>query len=362
MAYVERIGDAYRIQYYLNRQRYYKYYPKGTPKKIVNAEKKRLEADLALHKAGIKSFNQQNDKVNYLTLGEIGEKVLQIRKNEVASETLKRNDYAFHLFLKVVGTALPIKELRVEHIDQFKQSRFKDAQSTCERYNRPFDIDKVKRGINKDLENIRTVLNTAVKKGIIAKDLVPVIEKYRVDKQHLPLTLNKNDIISIANHLNGDALLAFWIIRYTGARRSEICPQKKGDNRGLRWKHIDWMNNTLLLYAKKKQRLVPIHPELRALLLNRWKELGSARNTHDLIVPYVRDTLTDKFKRAMLKAGIEKPGAVHILRHSAATALLETGANIREVQEFLGHSSITTTEIYTHVVKERLQAAVDRAF
>ena len=62
------------------------------------------------------------------------------------------------------------------------------------------------------------------------------------------------------------------------------------------------------------------------------------------------------------KAGVDKPGAVHILRHTAATALLEAGANIREVQEFLGHSQLSTTEIYTHIVQEKLDSAVLRAF
>ena len=122
------------------------------------------------------------------------------------------------------------------------------------------------------------------------------------------------------------------------------------------------MQNNIRLYGKKTEKLVPMHSHLRDLLLDRMKELGQEFDPDKHVVSLIRDTLTTYFKRAMRKAGIRKPGAVHILRHTAATKLLETGANIKEVAEFLGHSTIETTQIYTHVVQERLQNAVERAF
>jgi site-specific recombinase XerD len=157
-------------------------------------------------------------------------------------------------------------------------------------------------------------------------------------------------------------LLAFWIIRYTGARRGEVARRFADDDRGLKWKHIDWINRTLRLYGKGKEILVPIHQKLYEILLDKRNELSADFDPDDHIIKYIKDTISTYFRRAMNKAGIDKPGAVHILRHTAATALLEAGANLREVQEFLGHSKVTTTEIYTHVVKEKLQNAVQRAF
>jgi integrase len=210
------------------------------------------------------------------------------------------------------------------------------------------------------MENIRTVFQAAINKGMIPRDWIPRIEKFKVDRHRLPAVLDESEII--ANQLEGEARLAFWIIRYTGARRGEIARKKIGDERGLKWKHIDWMRNKIRLYAKKKEKLVPMHPNLRRLLLARKSELGEKFDPEAHVISLMRDTLSDYFARAMEKAGVDKPGAVHILRHTAATAMLETGTNIREVQEFLGHSSITTTEIYTHVVQEKLESAVLRAF
>ena len=220
----------------------------------------------------------------------------------------------------------------------------------------------MKRGLNKDIENIRTVFRLAVKKSLIPPHYLPKIEKLKVDRRRLPSFLNKQEVTSMGAQLSGETALAFWMIRYTGARRSEIARKFLGDERGLKWKDIDWTRNTIRLYAKKKERLVPMHPKLRELLSARKVEIAEQAQPEAHVISLVRDTLSDYFARARAQAGINKAGAVHILRHSAATTMLESGANIREVQDFLGHSTIAVTEIYTHVVQERLESAVLRAF
>jgi integrase/recombinase XerD len=72
-------------------------------------------------------------------------------------------------------------------------------------------------------------------------------------------------------------------------------------------------------------------------------------------------SIRTKLRRVAAEAGIGRPVTPHMLRHTAATLLIETGVDIRIVQRLLGHSSIATTEIYTHVSDEALRTTLERA-
>ena len=122
------------------------------------------------------------------------------------------------------------------------------------------------------------------------------------------------------------------------------------------------MRDQIRLYSKGQEGVVPLHPTLRKMLLDRKAELGSSFDPEDHVIHFIRDTLTTYFNRAKKKAGIDKKGAVHILRHTAGTNVQKAKNNIRVTQEFLRHKNITTTEIYTHVVNEEVDEAVKSAF
>jgi len=109
--------------------------------------------------------------------------------------------------------------------------------------------------------------------------------------------------------------------------------------RAIRWteRYLDQVRHRLV-HAREAPR------DGRALFI-------SARGTR------IRPTrLTERLHRYLAASGIEKPGSCHVWRHTAATLMHDGGADIRDVQEMLGHAQLSTTQIYTRVSIERLKA------
>lgn len=117
-----------------------------------------------------------------------------------------------------------------------------------------------------------------------------------------------------------------------------------------------------------KQRVVPVSSAARdKIQLYMELRLPKFRSEQTLFLnnrgtPLTRVMVFNIIRSAALNAGIDKQISPHTLRHSYATHLLEGGANIRQVQELLGHESIVTTEIYTHLDSRRLGRVVEDSF
>ena len=135
----------------------------------------------------------------------------------------------------------------------------------------------------------------------------------------------------------------------TGMRISELC--------SLRPKNLDFTNHTVLIYGKgSKERILQVeNPDvLAALTLYKDTFQEEIKNCGYFFVNRLQHPLSDQSVRYMINhyaslAGIEQHITPHMFRHSFATLLLEQNVDIRYIQKILGHSSINTTEIYTHV-------------
>jgi integrase/recombinase XerC len=147
-----------------------------------------------------------------------------------------------------------------------------------------------------------------------------------------------------------------------GLRVSELC--------GLHVDDIDWSEQLVRVRGKgKKERLVPVgEPALQAIQ-SYWSALKqppagpspvffAETKKHAPLNPL---QLSRRLKQYLVIAGLDPGLTPHKLRHSYATHLLDAGADLRSVQELLGHAHLITTQIYTHVTTERLKKAYDAA-
>ncbi len=176
----------------------------------------------------------------------------------------------------------------------------------------------------------------------------------RPRREHrLPNVLSKEEVKAILqapSNLKHRAMLS--VIYACGLRRSELLNLKPGD--------IDRQRGVLLIRQSKgkKDRIVPISDKIIKLLEEycisyrtvNWLFEGQLKGSR-----YSEKSLESVLKQSVIKAGIKKPVTLHWLRHSYATHLLESGTDLRFIQELLGHSSSRTTEIYTHVSTKSLQ-------
>jgi integrase/recombinase XerC len=140
---------------------------------------------------------------------------------------------------------------------------------------------------------------------------------------------------------------------------------------GLNVEDIDRERNTVRVIGKgNKERIVPIGlPAIRAIenwILRGRNELSNSMGDPALFLGSRGKRIDQRVVREIVYEATQALGSnkrlgPHALRHSAATHLLEGGADLRTVQEILGHSSLSTTQIYTHVSEERIKKAYEQA-
>lgn len=169
----------------------------------------------------------------------------------------------------------------------------------------------------------------------------------------LPNVLSKEEVKFILEaHTNIKHKMMLSLIYSCGLRSGELL--------ALRPTHIDSKRNIVLLKNAKgqKDRITPLSPKILEMLRIYFREYRPKIFLFEgqkAGVPYDARSLQLILKQALKKTNIIKPATLHWLRHSYATHLLESGTDLRYIQELLGHSSSKTTEIYTHVSTKSIQ-------
>jgi integrase len=185
-------------------------------------------------------------------------------------------------------------------------------------------------------------------------------------EKKLPVVLSRDEVRAILSNLE---LLRYRVCLTTiyscGLRVSEGTHLKVENIDSARgFIHVQQSKGTM----GKKDRLVPLPQRTLELLREQWKSHKNrvwlfpspGRSRKDMpcaTKPVSKSSVQVAFGKALKTAGINKKATVHSLRHSWATHLLEAGINLRQIQTWLGHSSPSTTSVYTHLTEKAKTAA-----
>jgi len=213
------------------------------------------------------------------------------------------------------------------------------------------------------LSSLRRFYQQAVRDGELSEDPSDRIEAPRLGRS-LPKALTEDDVELLINAPNVDLALGLRdramleLLYATGLRVSELVD--------LRVLQLNLRQGVVRTLGKgSKERLVPLGEVasewLESYLCTARVELLKGRECEQLFVTQrgagmTRQAFWYLIKKHAQQAGITKPLSPHTLRHSFATHLLNHGADLRVVQMLLGHSDLSTTQIYTHVARERLKS------
>lgn len=258
----------------------------------------------------------------------------------------------FMLYLE--DSKVEIKRVDKEHIQKFVEELFISGLN--------------KKSISRKLSSLRSFFKYLQRIKIVEKNPVTGIPSPKLDKP-LPVVINEEEIRKVLqlppeNNLDGYRDRAILELFYgCGIRLSELLK--------LQWNHIHWNEQFIIVEGKRgKERMLPIgHYALSALKKYREKQkkvLGNQFHSSYVFINRKGQPLYPLAVQTMVKKYLQKVSeqdrlSPHVLRHTFATHLLDRGADLLTVKELLGHSSLSTTQIYTHVSMDRLKSVYRKA-
>lgn len=224
------------------------------------------------------------------------------------------------------------------------------------------DKNLANRTVNRRLSTLRSFFKFLTREGLVKTNPISSLSSPKQEK-HLPMFLTEEEVTKLIDSVvpkdergfRDRAILETFYS--TGIRISELAGLTKDD--------IDFIGGIVKVMGKgKKERIVPIgdkaisairdyiskrKKDAEAVFLNKNGKRITTRGIRNIVGKYI------------ILAGMKHGVSPHTLRHSFATHLLNRGADLRSVQELLGHANLSTTQIYTHLTTDRLKTVYDKA-
>jgi integrase len=324
--------------YLVKRKKFYHIYYRDVSGKLKTRstkKKTKKEAMKVLHK--MDSGKVPHSKLPQVTYEEFVRRYFEFAKINYSQGYVEQFKYAFReLGFEVKGKLL----LQINHnnIERMVNRRRAEGKNTS---------------TNNFIDCLKSAFNKAVEWDLIEYNPLKKIKKKKLPKNH-PIFITEeefNKLIELEkNHL---AKSAYIIAFYSGCRISELL--------NIRWKDVDFTNNKICIKNHQhhttkslKQRDIPIHSRIKQVI-----ETLPRENEFVLQGYYNRRRLSAKFKNIVKKSNhINQEMKFHGLQHSFASNLVRKGISLYIVQQLLGHSDISITQIYSHLRNDSLNETV----
>lgn len=222
-----------------------------------------------------------------------------------------------------------------------------------------------KKSVSRKISALKSFYKFLIKKKLIKKNYASSLIFPKTEKR-LPSYLTESEMnnllgkkyLSELNLLDKAVIELFYS---TGIRLSELI--------NLKISNVNFTNRTIKVFGKgSKERIVPFGEQAMTAIENyiQIRQISNVSNSDYLFINNAGKKLYPMFVNRIIKKNLTlvtdlKKKSPHVLRHTFATHLLDNGADIRAVKELLGHESLSTTQVYTHVTPEKLKKAYKQA-
>lgn len=219
--------------------------------------------------------------------------------------------------------------------------------------------------VSRKVTTLRSFYSFLIRKGIVGKNPAKLVSLPRKER-HLPQFLSVDEVFALVCSCEGNKILALRnraileLLYSSGLRVSEIT--------GIRLKDINIDDSVLRVTGKgRKQRIVPVGSKAVGAIKDYLDRRNELKPSSDIIFlnnrgkPLSARSVGRIVKKLSLICGISKDVSPHVLRHTFATHMLGSGADLRVIQEMLGHSNLSTTQRYTHSSVEEIMKIYDKS-
>lgn len=346
----------------------------STPRQLeINITEKILELFVNALPRMAEAFRSPQIK-EVVTLRVFIDEYLYLIKNNRSASYHESVQLSFKHLTSFFDTQKPINSIKLKEIEDFLVHL----------------QQKIRKGYVVYFRNLKAAFNKARDWGYVSENLFTKVKLPKKQK-NAPVFINSEQLTEICEQMKNEIVKNVVVFAfYTGMRLDEIV--------NLRWKNVDLQNRVIIVGDEqfttkgRNQRFIPMSEEAikaieNAKLRIRQKDGGQVHNEKQKMkqkihlitdvsdsirlkdefvfcksngVRYTDDHYSKGFKNACKTAGMDSAIHFHSLRHSFASNLVQKGVPLYTIKELLGHSSISTTEIYTHLNMESLREAVEK--